>query len=169
MCQLILTISYFHAFDTEAQTTFRVPVDTHNIEKGLIKVKINQSERMRELIRSGVREDALYDYVLRDGVRLADQVVTRSKVAKNELLATGQVTIKENNLTLTVPYGVEDAQKAFTLDLSADADVPAQLQNIVDAALAKGVTLTGLVTARKNITKMRGNAAIQKTIPCWIT
>ncbi len=156
--------AYFHAFDTEAQTTFRVPVDTHNIEKGLIKVKINQSERMRELIRSGVREDALYDYVLRDGVRLADQVVTRSKVAKNELLATGQVTIKENNLTLTVPYGVEAAQTAFTLDLSADADVPAQLQSIVDAALAKGVTLTGLVTARKNITKIRGNAAVQKAV-----
>lgn len=43
----------FHAFDTEANKTFRVPIDTHNIEKGLIKVKINQSERMRELIRSG--------------------------------------------------------------------------------------------------------------------
>ncbi len=156
--------AYFHAFDAEAQTTFRVPVDTHNIEKGLIKVKINQTERMRELTRSGVKEDALFDYVIRDGVRLADQVVTRSKVAKNELMATGQVTIKENNLTLTVPYGVSTDQTGFELDLSTDADIPAQIQNIVDMALAKGVTLTGFVTARKNITIMRSNTAIQKAI-----
>lgn len=157
-------MAQFHGFDTEAQTTFRVPVDTHNIEKGLIKVKMNQSERMRALIRSGVREDALYDYVIRDGVRLAEQVFTRSKVAKNELMSTGKVTIKENNLDLTVDYGVSTDQTGLELDLSPDADVPAQLQAVVDAALAKGVTLTGFVTARKNITKLRGNVTIQKAI-----
>lgn len=154
----------FHGFDTEAQKTFRVPVDTHNIEKGLIKVKINQSERNRELLRSGVRKDELFDYVIRDGVRLADQVVTRTKVAKNELMATGKVTIKENNLNLTVDYGVSDAQTAFELDLSVNADVPAQLQAIVDAANDKGVTLNGLQTARQNLTNMRKNKAIQTAI-----
>ena len=40
----IPVMAQFHGFDTEARTTFRVPVDTHNIEKGLIKVKINQSD-----------------------------------------------------------------------------------------------------------------------------
>lgn len=157
-------MAQFHAFDTEAQTTFRVPVDTHYIEKGLVKVKINQSERMRALLRSGVREDALYDYVIRDGARLAEQVITRSKVAKNELMATGKITIKENNLNLSPDYGVTAEQTAFELDLSPDADVPAQIQAIVDAALAKGVTLTGFQTSRKNITKMRNNAAVQKAI-----
>ena len=63
----IPVMAQFHGFDTEANTTFRAPIDTHNIEKGLIKVKINQSERMRQLIRSGVREDALYNYVIEDG------------------------------------------------------------------------------------------------------
>lgn len=157
-------MAQFHAFDTEAQTTFRVPVDTHYIEKGLVKVKINQSERMRALLRSGVREDALYDYVIRDGARLAEQVITRSKVAKNELMATGKITIKENNLNLSPDYGVTADQTAFELDLSPDADVPAQLQAIVDAALKKGVTLTGFQTARKNITKMRNNAALKNAI-----
>lgn len=157
-------MAQFHAFDTEAQTTFRVPVDTHYIEKGLVKVKINQSERMRALLRSGVREDALYDYVIRDGARLAEQVITRSKVAKNELMATGKITIKENNLSLSPDYGVSEDQTAFDLNLSTEADVPAQLQSIMDAALAKGVTLTGFVTARKNLTKMRNNAALQKAI-----
>lgn len=156
----------FHAFDTEANKTFRAPIDTHHIEKGLIKVKINQSERMQALLRSGVREDELTDYVLNDGIRLADQVVTRSKVAKAEMMASGKVTIKENNLNLTVDYGVPTDQidTTGTLDLSADADLVGQLQDEVDKAAAKGITLTGLVTSRAMLTKMRKNKSIQGAI-----
>lgn len=158
-------MAQFHGFDTEAKQTFRVPVDTHNIEKGLIKVKINQSERMRELMRSGVQGDqALYDYVIRDGVRLADQVVTRSKVAKNELMATGKVTIKENNLDLTVDYGVPEDQLNLTLDLSAGADVLEQLLKITDDAAAKGAALNGLMTSRGMLTKLRSHASVQGAI-----
>lgn len=160
----IPVMAQFHGFDTEAQTTFRVPVDRHNIEKGLIKVKINQSERMRTLLRSGVQNDDLYDYIIRDGVRLSDQVVTRSKVAKNELLATGKVTIKENNLNLTVDYGVPSGNTSYDLDLSTNADVGAQIQTIIDDATAKGVTITGMYTSRKVLTKMRNNAVLQKAV-----
>lgn len=163
----IPVMAQFHGFDTEAQKTFRVPIDSHNIEKGLIKVKINQSERMRTLLRSGVNGDnALYDYVINDGVRLAEQVVTRTKVAKNELLATGQVTIKENNLDLTVDYGVPAGNKAYTLDFGAGAaeDIPTQIQAIVDAARNSGTILNGIFTSRKMIGKLRKNDAIQKLI-----
>lgn len=160
----IPVMAQFHGFDTESKTTFRVPIDTHNIEKGLIKVKINQSERMRALLRAGVRNSEMYDYVLNDGIRLADQVVTRTKVAKNELMATGKVTIKENDLNLTVDYGVPANQLNKTIDFSADADVPAQIQAIIDAATDVGVVLTGLLTSKKNITKMRQHPSIQKVI-----
>lgn len=163
----IPVMAQFHGFDTESQTTFRVPIDHHNIEKGLIKVKINQSERMRALLRSGVQGDtALYDYVINDGVRLAEQVITRTKVAKNELLSSGVVTIKENNLDLTVDYGVPAAHKALTLDFGAGAakSIPDQIQDIVDAALAEGVILTGIYTSRQNVSKLRQNADIQKAI-----
>ena len=162
----IPVMAQFHGFDTEAQTTFRIPVDNHNIEKGLIKVKINQSERMRALLRAGVRNDQLYDYVINDGVRLADQVVTRTKVAKNELMATGKVTIKENNLDLTVDYGVPQAQTQLTLDFGAGAseDVSSQIQSIIDMATDKGVVITGILTSKKNITKLRKNADLQKAI-----
>lgn len=163
----IPVMAQFHGFDTESQTTFRVPIDTHNIEKGLIKVKINQSERMRALLRSGVQGDeALYDYVVNDGVRLAEQVITRTKVAKNELLATGQVTINENNLNLTVDYGVPAGNKSLTLDFGtgADADIPSQLEKIVSDAADQGSIIGGLVTSRKIISKLKNNAAIQIAI-----
>ena len=158
-------MAQFHSFDTEAQTTVRVPIDSRNIEKGLIKVKINQSERLRALQRTGVTgEQALYDYVLNDGIRLADQVVTRTKVAKNELLATGKVTIKENNLDLTVDYGVTDEQKAFTVDLASTADVAGEIQSVLDAALEKGVTINGIVTSNTNLSKMRKNTKLMTAI-----
>lgn len=163
----IPVMAQFHGFDTESQTTFRVPIDHRNIEKGLIKVKINQSERLRALLRSGVQDDtALYDYVINDGVRLAEQVITRTKVAKNEVLATGQLTIVENNLNLTVDYGVPAANKAFTLDFSVNAtkDIPAQIQDIIDYALTLGVVITGIYTSRKMVSKLRNNEAIQRLI-----
>jgi len=163
----IPVMAQFHGFDVESQTTFRVPIDTHNIEKGLIKVKINQSERLRALLRSGVQGDTqLYDYVVRDGARLAEQVITRTKVAKNELLATGQITIKENNLDLTVDYGVPAGNKGLSLDFGTGAakSIPDQIQDIVDAALAQGVILTGIFTSRKMVNKLRQNSAIQKAV-----
>lgn len=163
----IPVMAQFHAFDVESQKTFRIPIDNHNIEKGLIKVKIDQSERLRALLRNGVQGDTkIYDYVVKDGARLAEQVVTRTKVAKNELLATGQITIKENNLDLTVDYGVPAANKALTLDFGAGAvkDVPTQLQDIVDAATAQGVVLTGIYTSKAMLSKLRQNAAIQIAI-----
>lgn len=162
----IPVMAQFHGFDTEANTTFRIPIDNHNIEKGLIKVKINQSERMRALTRAGVQNDDMYDYVINDGVRLADQVVTRTKVAKNELLATGKVTIKENNLDLTVDYGVPASSSAYTIDFGegATSDVPSQIQDIIDDATDKGVTITGILTSKRNISKLRKNLAIQTAI-----
>lgn len=163
----IPVMAQFHGFDTESQTTFRVPIDTHNIEKGLIKVKINQSERMRALLRNGVQGNtALYDFVVNDGVRLAEQVITRTKVAKNELLATGKITIKENDLDLNVDYGVPEAQLGLSLDFGAGAekDIPTQLQDIVDAALAQGVVLGGVFTSRYVVGKLRQNLDIQKAI-----
>ncbi|MBR4760777.1 MAG: major capsid protein [Lachnospiraceae bacterium] len=161
----IPVMAQFHGFDTESLKTFRIPIDTHNIEKGLIKVKINQSERLRALTRAGVQGDQrLYDYVLQDGIRLADQVITRTKVAKNELMATGKVTINENNLALTVDYGVPESRTAYTIDLNTEADITSQIQAIVDDALDHGITINGMLTSKKVIAKIRNNARLQTAI-----
>jgi len=160
-------MAQFHAFDTVAQKSVRAPIDQRNIEKGLIKVKRNTSELLYELQNRGVNTEAgLYDYVMNDINTLADEVVTRTKVAKNELLATGKVTIKENNIDNTVDYGVPAANLALTLDFGAgaSADIPTQIQDIVDTAAAAGVQLTGMVCSRAVLSKMRQNAAIQKAV-----
>ena len=123
-------------------------------------------ERMRALTRAGVQNDAMFDYVINDGIRLADQVFTRSKVAKNELMATGKVTIKENDLNLTVDYGVPKANTAYILDFSSDAaeDISSQIQAIIDDATSKGVTINGMMTSKASISKLRNNEALQVII-----
>lgn len=159
-------MAQFHGFDTETKTTFRIPVDTHSVEKGLIKSKINQSERLMTLLRSGVEQNDLYDYVVNDGIRLAEQVITRTKVAKNEVLANGKMTIHENDLDLTVDYGVpaENIDIAFTVNDNAKTDVSAQVQEIVDKASDNGVTINGMYTSKKVISKLRTNKGLQTII-----
>ena len=160
-------MAQFHAFDTEAQKTLRFPVDVHNIEKGLIKVKIDQSERMRALLLRGVSaQSELYERVLRDGYNLAEQVFTRAVVAKNEVLATGKTTIKENNLDLTVDYGVPAANTAKTLDFGEGATDPVdeQLLALTEEATSAGYPIDTLYTSKQDLNRLRKDAGIQKAI-----
>ena len=160
-------MAQFHAFDAEAQKSIRVPIDERNVEKGLIKVKRSTSELIRQLINRGVTaEPEMYDYVMDDALNLSNEVITRTKVAKNELLATGKVTIKENGIDTFVDYGVPSDNVSLTLDLGDGATTPAdeQINEIVDNAAASGVQLTGIVTSRSTLSKMRRNTAIQKAI-----
>lgn len=156
-------MAQFHAFDTVAGTTYRLPVDNHNIEKGLIKVKINQTERL-QAIKNSVRSDELFRYVIDDAMRLSEQVITRTKVAKNEVLATGKFTIKENNLNLTVDYGVSEDQTDYEIDFAKGADVPAQIQEVIDNSSDMGITLTGIYTSKRILSKMRSHESVQKAI-----
>ena len=163
----IPVMAQFHAFDVEAQKTIRTPIDIHNIEKGLIKVKIDQSERLRALIGRGVTgEQALYNKVLNDAFNLAEEVFTRSKVAKNELLATGKITIRENNLNLTVDYGVKADHLDKILDFGAGAAKPIdeQLLDLTEEAREAGAPITGIYTSDAMLSKLRKNAALQATI-----
>ena len=160
-------MAMFHSFDVEAQKTLRVPVDLHNIEKGLIKVKIDQSERLQQLMKRGVvQEGQLYDRVLDDGYNLSEQVFTRSKVAKNELLATGKVTIKENGLDITVDYGVPSANLQKTIDFGAGASKPVdeQLLDLTEAAEAAGKPITGIYTSKAMLNRLRKDASLQVDI-----
>lgn len=163
--QLIPKMAKYHAFDTESNKTIRPVLENHEIEKGLIKVKINQSEALLEAMQNGVTApDRLLDYVFNDARTLAEQVKTRTLVAKYEIMATGKVTIGENNLDLTIDFGLSSDQKGFTIDLDSSSNPFDEIQAIIDAAKAKGIIINGMMTSRKNITKMRQNAKVQIAI-----
>lgn len=163
----IPVMAQFHAFDTEAQKTLRAPIDIHNIETGLIKVKIDQSERLRALIGRGVsRQSALIERVLNDGYNLAEQVFTRSKVAKNEVMATGKMTIHENNLDITVDYGVPAGNLSKQIDVGAGASTPLdeQLLNLMQESRTAGAPINGIYCGQAALNKLRKNGVLQRAI-----
>ena len=160
-------MAQYHAFDTVTRKTIRRPIDTKNIEKGLIKVKIPTTERLQQLLDRGVvAQTALEKRVLDDGFTVSEEVFTRSKVAKNEVLATGKFTIHENNLNLTVDYGVPAGNVSKTLDFGAGAASPLdeQLLALTEEAKAAGKPITGIYTSGAMIAKLRKNAALQAVI-----
>lgn len=161
---LIPKMAKYHAFDTEANKTVRPVLENHEIEKGLIKVKLNQSEELRKHLNNGVRENELYKYVFNDAMNLAIQIKTRTLVAKYEVMATGKVTIGENNLKLSIDFGLGSDQKGYTLNLTNSFNPLDAIEDIVNAAKRKGIKINGMMTASANITSMRRNTNVQTVI-----
>ena len=154
-----------HAFDTEAEIGSRPTFDKMEVEKLLIKRKINQTERVRLLSESGVHaDDAIVRYVFDDMRLMADAVKVRTEVAKMDVLSTGKMNINENRLKMTVDYGVPAENLSFDLDLSADADIIGQIQAIVDQAADMGYTINEAITSNKVVRKLATNKGIQTII-----
>lgn len=154
-----------HAFDTEAEVGTRPVFDKTEVEKLLIKRKINQTERVRQLTENGVyADDAVVRYIFDDMRLMAEAVKTRTEVAKMEVLSTGKMTIKENNLNLTVDYGVPSKNTGYQIDFGTDADIIGQIQTIADAAAEAGNALTEIVCSNKLLRKLASNKGIQTLI-----
>lgn len=154
-----------HAFDTEAEIGTRPVFDKTEVEKLLIKRKINQTERVRLLTENGVyADDEIVRYVFDDMRQMAEAVKTRTEVAKMEVLSTGKMTIKENNLNLTVDYGVPSKNTGYTINFGADSDIIGQIQTIADDAANAGNALTEIVCSNKLLRKLAANTGIQTMI-----
>lgn len=154
-----------HAFDTEAEIGTRPALEKTAVEKLLIKRKINQTERMRRLTENGVyADDAVVRYVFDDMRLMAESVKVRTEVAKMEVLATGKMTIKENNLNMTVDYGVPTANTGFKIDFGKDADIIGQIQAVADKAASSGHALSEMVISTKILRKLAENKGIQTLV-----
>lgn len=161
----IPTMATVHAFDTEAEIGSRPAFDKTSVEKLLIKRKINQSERMRQLVNHGVnKDDAIVRYVFDDMRLMADAVKVRTEAAKMEVLATGKMAIKENGLNLTVDYGVPTGNTNAEINTSGSTGIVDQIQNVVDKATSNGYVVTEMVTSTKVLRKMAADKGIQTLI-----
>ena len=154
-----------HAFDTEAEIGTRPVFEKTEVEKLLIKRKINQTERVRLMIENGVSdENEIIRYVFDDMRQMAEAVKTRTEVAKMEVLATGKMTINENNLNLKVDYGVPTKNTGYKIDFGPEADIVGQIMAVADAAAESGNALTEIVTSTKILRKLAANKGIQTLI-----
>lgn len=155
-----------HAFNTESKIAERQPLNEIEVKKFLIKEKIQLDEEYAILADELKDNRRIRDLIFNDMGEMADRVRTRTLVMKGELLHSGKVTIKENNLDITVDFKVPAANFS-SLDWSASAtnlDVLGDIKTIVDAAAAKGYKLTRVVTSSRIISKLQMNSAIRAAI-----
>lgn len=157
------TMAFVHSLDSEAHIGQRPKLEKVQMEKMLIKEKINQSEKVQLFLENGGTDDGVVRYVFDDVARLSESVKTRTEVMKCELLSTGKVTVKENDLNLSVDYGVP-AGNASTMSFAAGADILGEIQTAVDNAADAGQPITHVVTSSKVMTALRKNTGIQKAI-----
>lgn len=152
-----------HGFNTEAEIGTRPTAEIVTIEKLFIKEKLDQGERVRLWRNRGVSSDsAIIDYIFNDMRIVAEAVKTRAEAAKMEVLSNGSMTVKENHLDFKVDYGVPAENVSFAFDWSSpDADIVGDIQKVVDKAILQGKTLTGILTSRKQLSRMKTNKAIQ--------
>ena len=164
--QNLPTPAFVHALDTEAHIGTRPTFEKVLTEKLFIKEKINQSEQLQMYISNGVPDDdGLIRWVFDDMGRLSESVVTRTKIAKGQVMSRGVMKIKENNLDMEIDFGIPAAQKISFGDWSnPEYDIFSDIQRAVKILKDQGKLVTHVLTSDTQIQRMRKNKCIQTAI-----
>lgn len=84
---------------------------------------------------------------------------------KGQFLSTGVVKIKENNVDMSIDYGVPSDAKVEMTDWSKpDADIMGDIQKMVAIAEDNGFVVNKALTSLKMINYMRNNTAMQTAV-----
>lgn len=152
-----------HALDSEARIGDRANFNAIELKKLLIKEKLNLGEKISVYLDEyGGSKDDIVDYVFNDTANLISRVITRTEVANMELLSTGKMTIKENNVDITIDYGFRDENKLVLSGWSsASHDIISDLQKIKNKAKSQGWTVVRAITSSTVIGYMLNNTAIK--------
>lgn len=105
----IPVMSFVHALDSEARTGDRPNYQEIKFELLLIKEKLNQGEALRKkLLDYGMTqtEKNMLEAIYNDAANLISRVITRMEVMADELLSTGKITVNENDVDVTIDYGL---------------------------------------------------------------
>lgn len=164
--QNLPTPAFVHALDTEAHIGTRPTFEKVLTEKLFIKEKINQSEQLQMYITNGVPDDdGLIKWVFDDMGRLAESVVTRTKIAKGQLMSQGIMKIKENNLDMAIDFGIPSEQKVTFGDWSdPEYDIFSDIQRAVKILKDQGKIANRMLTSDTQVQRMRKNKSMQIAI-----
>lgn len=162
--RMLPTMAQVHAFDTEAHIGQRPTLEKVQIEKMLIKEKINQSEQVQMWLDNGADTDSIVKYIYDDVARLSESVKTRTEVMKIEALCTGKISVNENGAKFEIDYNVPAANRKSLSWSDPTADIIGDIQTIVDAAKLAGQNVTQMITSTKIVSYMRKNEGIQTAI-----
>lgn len=152
-------MAQIHSFDSEARIGERPNFEVKNYTKLLIKEKINQTERIRQFLKYAP-DNKVKQFVFDDAANLISRVLTRAEVATMEVLGTGQATYIENNVNLTVNYGVKTGNFVATWS-DPTADILGDIETAIAERASRGYTTERAITSSKVIGYMLANNAIK--------
>nr|DAM85403.1 MAG TPA: major capsid protein [Caudoviricetes sp.] len=153
-------IASVHGFDTESEIGQR-EAEKMAIELALIKRKMQLKEKEIIALESP-RNEAERAYLMRnvyaDFDALVESIKARIEAMRMEIVATGKVTLDENNLDAAIDFGVPAENKATNVDWSAETSNPINdmitWKNQLDTAPARVLTSTTVLSkilANKNV------------------
>ena len=97
-------MAQFHALDSEARIGDRTNYKEIEVEKLLIKEKLNQGERIAYYLNGVTDNDTVRDFIFDDANNLVSRVLTRAELANMQLMGYGRLEINENNFKAVIDY-----------------------------------------------------------------
>lgn len=153
-------IASVHGFDTESEIGQR-EAEKKAIELALIKRKMQLKEReiiALESPRNEAEKAYLMKNVYADFDALVESIRARIEAMRMEIVATGKITLNENNLDAVIDFGVPAENKAAAVDWSsADANPINDMitwKNQLDTAPTRVLTSTTVlakILSNKNV------------------
>ena len=157
-----------HALDTETQLASREAIEKGVASLALIKRQIKIAEK--EIIKiQSPRSDAELKFVLsqlyNDADKMVEAVKVRVEAMRMEALATGKIKIEENNVKVTIDYGVPTVNKKSFNWSNATTSKPLEDLEVLAAAVeASGTRPTRMLTSRKIQRAICNNVSVRKAL-----
>lgn len=158
-----------HALDTKTQLASREAIEKGVASLALIKRQIKITEK--EIIKiNNPRTDVELAFVLsqlyKDSEKMVEGIKVRVEAMRMEALSTGKIKIEENNVKVTIDYGVPTSnKKAFNWSNSETSKPLDDLETLAAAVSdASGSRPTRMLTSKKIQQAICRNISVRKAI-----
>ncbi|MCC0654787.1 MULTISPECIES: major capsid protein [unclassified Clostridioides] len=157
-----------HAMDTETTIASREAIDKGAAELALVKRKI--ALRGEDLIRiQSPRNDAEFKLALQeiynDAEKMYKAVLVKAEAMRMEVLATGKLKIEENNIKVTLNYGIPNSNvKKFNwkdVNVKPLEDIEVLVDAVEDAG---GNRPSKMLTSRKILRSICSKESVKKAV-----
>lgn len=158
-----------HALDTQTQLASREAIEKGVASLALIKRQIKITEK--ELIKiQNPRTDAELAFVLsqlyNDSEKMVEAIKVRVEAMRMEALSTGKIKIEENNIKVTIDYGVPTTnKKSYNWSNTSTSTPLVDLEELATAVeTSSGSRPSRMLTSRKIQTALCNNVSIRKAL-----
>jgi len=158
-----------HAFDTKTQLASREAIEKGVASLALIKRQIKVAEK--EIIKvQNPRTDAELAFVLsqlyNDSEKMVEGVKVRVEAMRMEAISSGKIKIEENDIKVTIDYGVPVAnKKSFNWSDAATSKPLDDLETLASAVETTcGSRPSRALTSRKIVKAICASESVRKAI-----